>query len=89
MLKYVGQLVTLYVWSWGIWFHFLVALGALLGVNALDAGWKQRKRVKTRSMEYPLGGYHPDSGKGKNPVVTRQGGGLFSRSKVVETKRFL
>ncbi|GAA5912189.1 dolichyl-phosphate beta-D-mannosyltransferase [Sporobolomyces salmoneus] len=90
MLKYVGQLVSLYLWSWGIYFHFLVALGLFIGVNVVDAGWRQRKRVKSRSMEYPLGGYHPDSaGKGKNPVVTRQGGGLFSRSKVVETKRFL
>ncbi|GAA5936575.1 dolichyl-phosphate beta-D-mannosyltransferase [Sporobolomyces koalae] len=86
MLKYVGQLITLYVWSWGIWFHLLVALGLTAGLNVADAGWRQRKRVKSRSMEYPLGGYHPDGGKA--PLVTRQGG-LFGRSKVVETKRFL
>lgn len=89
MLKYVGQLASLYLWSYGVICHVLVALGVTLGVNVVDAGWRQRKRVRTRSMEYPLGGYHPDAGKGKNPVVTRQGGGLFSRSKVVETKRFL
>ncbi|GAA5838258.1 hypothetical protein JCM5353_005763 [Sporobolomyces roseus] len=86
MLKYVGQLITLYVWSWGIYFHLLVALGVTFGVNVVDTLWRERKRFKTRSMEYPLGGYHPDGGKA--PLVTRQGG-LFGRSKVIETKRFL
>ncbi|GAA6007746.1 hypothetical protein JCM11491_003952 [Sporobolomyces phaffii] len=89
MLKYVGQLVSLYLWSYGAWFHLLVAVALSVGINVVDWGWRQRKRVRSRSMEYPLGGYHPDGGKGKAPVVTRQGGGLFSRSKVVETKRFL
>lgn len=86
MLKYVGQLITLYVWSWGIYFHLLVAFGVTFGVNVVDTLWRERKRFKTRSMEYPLGGYHPDGGKA--PLVTRQGG-LFGRSKVIETKRFL
>ncbi|KAK4057128.1 hypothetical protein OIO90_001623 [Microbotryomycetes sp. JL221] len=31
MLKYVGQLLTLYAWAWGIWFHVLVG-SAVAGV---------------------------------------------------------
>ncbi|GAA5822399.1 hypothetical protein JCM10212_006830 [Sporobolomyces blumeae] len=87
MLKYVGQLVTLYVWSWGVWFHVLVALAIVAAVNVVDSGLRQRRRKRSRSMEYPLGGYHPDGGKA--PLVTRQGGWSWGRSKVIETKRFL
>ncbi|GAA5934171.1 hypothetical protein JCM1841_004657 [Sporobolomyces salmonicolor] len=86
MLKYVGQLLTLYVWAWGIGFHLLVALIAVLGVNVLERVWRERKRSRTRSTEYPLGGYHHDGGK--KPVVTRQGG-WFGKKRVLETKRFL
>ncbi|KAK4051463.1 hypothetical protein OIV83_002947 [Microbotryomycetes sp. JL201] len=28
MLRYVGQLLTLYAWAWGVWFHLLIGTGA-------------------------------------------------------------
>lgn len=62
MLKYVGQLVSLYVWAWGFGFHFLVAVGITLAVRVAEKLWRSRRRALTRGQEYPLGGYHADAG---------------------------
>ncbi|BGP16774.1 hypothetical protein JCM10213_002167 [Rhodosporidiobolus nylandii] len=86
MLKYVGQLVSLYVWAFGIWFHVVVALSVTAGVRVLEKIWRERQRQLTRGMEYPLGGYHHEGGvpplspkaKGKSGgrgLTGRNGGG--------------
>ncbi|GAA5930862.1 hypothetical protein JCM3775_000737 [Rhodotorula graminis] len=62
MLKYVGQLVTLYVWAWGAYFHLAVALGVTLVVAAGGRVLRLRARKMTRGKEYPLGGFHLDAG---------------------------
>jgi hypothetical protein len=62
MLKYVGQLISLYVWAWGVFFHVLVAAGVTVVALLGDKVWRSRKRQLTRGQEYPLGGYHPDAG---------------------------
>jgi dolichol-phosphate mannosyltransferase len=84
MLKYVGQLLSLYVWAFGIWFHLFVAVAVTLGVRIVDKLWHERQRILTRDKQYPLGGFHPDGGVpplspkaiGKNkPSLTNRGGG--------------
>lgn len=84
MLKYVGQLLSLYVWAFGIWFHLFVAVAVTLGVRILDRIWQERKRYLTRDKQYPLGGFHPNGGipplspkaVAKNkPSLTNRGGG--------------
>lgn len=85
MLKYVGQLVSLYVWAWGVFFHLLVAAGATVAVQVGEKAWRLRKRALTRGQEYPLGGYHSDAGvpplspkaKGRSVAGSR---GLTSKS---------
>jgi dolichol-phosphate mannosyltransferase len=62
MVKYVGQLVSLYVWSWGIFFHLLLATGVVGGLKGVEIVWRERKRRVSRGREFPLGGYHPDAG---------------------------
>lgn len=62
MLKYVGQLISLYVWAWGVFFHVLVAAGVTIVALLGDKVWRSRRRQLTRGQEYPLGGYHPDAG---------------------------
>lgn len=62
MLKYVGQLVTLYVWAWGLAFYVVVAAGVTLAVAAGERVLRYRARKLTRGKEYPLGGFHADAG---------------------------
>ncbi|BGP32619.1 hypothetical protein JCM10296v2_004400 [Rhodotorula toruloides] len=62
MVKYVGQLVSLYVWSWGVFFHLLLAAGVVGVVKGGEVVWRERKRRVSRGREFPLGGYHPDAG---------------------------
>ncbi|GAA5873377.1 hypothetical protein JCM3774_000764 [Rhodotorula dairenensis] len=62
MLKYIGQLVSLYVWAWGLFFHVLVAATVTVVVRVAEKLWRSRKRQLTRGKEYPLGGYHADAG---------------------------
>ncbi|GAA5973843.1 hypothetical protein JCM11641_003188 [Rhodosporidiobolus odoratus] len=83
MLKYVGQLLSLYVWAFGIWFHVFVALGVTLAVRIAEQLWKERQRLLSRGKEYPLGGYHMDAGvpplspkaKGKSRGLTNRNAG--------------
>ncbi|GAA5987782.1 hypothetical protein JCM10908_007214 [Rhodotorula pacifica] len=62
MLKYVGQLISLYVWAWGVFFHLLVAAGVTVVARVGEKLWRSRRRQLTRGKEYPLGGYHADAG---------------------------
>ncbi|GAA6049714.1 hypothetical protein JCM3770_004423 [Rhodotorula araucariae] len=62
MLKYVGQLVTLYVWAWGAYFHLALAAAATLSVALASRVWSGRLRARSRGKEYPLGGFHLDAG---------------------------
>ncbi|GAA6018567.1 hypothetical protein JCM10207_007220 [Rhodosporidiobolus poonsookiae] len=83
MLKYVGQLVSLYVWAFGIFFHLAVALGVTVAVRIADKLWRERQRLRSRGGEYPLGGYHPDAGvpplspkaKGAKRALSSRNGG--------------
>lgn len=85
MLKYIGQLVSLYVWAWGLCFHLLVAAGATVAVRVAEKLWRSRKRQLTRGKEYPLGGYHADAGvpplspKAKGRSAAGSSRGLTSR----------
>ncbi|KWU43993.1 lipopolysaccharide heptosyltransferase I [Rhodotorula sp. JG-1b] len=88
MLKYVGQLISLYVWAWGVFFHVLVAAGVTIVALLGDKVWRSRRRQLTRGQEYPLGGYHPDAGvpplspkaKGKGRASPAGGRGLTSKT---------
>jgi hypothetical protein len=84
MLKYVGQLLSLYVWAFGIWFHLFVALAVTAGVRVADKLWQERRRWLSREKQYPLGGFHPDAGVAPlspkavaktKPSLTNRGGG--------------
>ncbi|GAA5856859.1 hypothetical protein JCM9279_007016, partial [Rhodotorula babjevae] len=83
MLKYVGQLVTLYVWAWGAYFHLAVALGVTVVVAVGGRVLRSRARKLTRGKEYPLGGFHLDAGtpplspkaKGRSTAGRLGGGG--------------
>ena len=48
MLRYVGQLLALYVWSWGIWWHVLVAAAITAGVTVGRRVFVQLRR-RTRN----------------------------------------
>ncbi|GAA6032366.1 hypothetical protein JCM8097_008139 [Rhodosporidiobolus ruineniae] len=62
MLKYVGQLLSLYVWAYGLWFHLAVAAGVTVALRVAEKLWRERQRARTREKEYPLGGYHHEGG---------------------------
>ncbi|BGP40613.1 hypothetical protein JCM10450v2_004608 [Rhodotorula kratochvilovae] len=62
MLKYVGQLVSLYVWAWGAYFHLALAAGVTVLVALAERVWRGRARAMSRGKEYPLGGFHLDAG---------------------------
>lgn len=75
MLRYVGQLLTLYAWRWGFWFYFLVGSGGALAAVLLELVFREWKRRRDPGMLLPGGG-----GKGK----------LFNRTgPPQESKRFV
>ncbi|GAA5893447.1 hypothetical protein JCM6882_008037 [Rhodosporidiobolus microsporus] len=81
MLKYVGQLLSLYVWAFGVWFHLFVALGTTVAVRVAEKIWRERRRQLTRGKEYPLGGYHHEGGiPPLSPKAKPRGGGLTNRN---------
>ncbi|GAA5857784.1 hypothetical protein JCM8547_005981 [Rhodosporidiobolus lusitaniae] len=83
MLKYVGQLLSLYVWAFGIFFHLFIAASVTLAVWVADTLWRERQRLLTRGKEYPLGGFHTEAGVpplspkavGKKTALTNRGQG--------------
>lgn len=78
MLKYVGQLLTLYAWSWGIFFYLLLAAGAAVVVRIGHEVIAELKRRRNPGELLPGGG-------GRSGKV-----GLFgSRGAVQESKRFV
>ncbi|GJN90982.1 hypothetical protein Rhopal_003996-T1 [Rhodotorula paludigena] len=62
MLKYVGQLVSLYVWSWGLAFHLALALAVTVALWVGERAWRRRRRGLSRGSEFPLGGMPKDAG---------------------------
>lgn len=78
MLKYVGQLLTLYAWSWGFAFHLLIAVGAAIAVYVGQQVLAEFRRRRDPGELLPGGG-------GRAAKV-----GLFgSRAEVRESKRFV
>ncbi|GAA5837834.1 hypothetical protein JCM11251_004672 [Rhodosporidiobolus azoricus] len=81
MLKYVGQLLSLYVWAFGVWFHLFVALGVTVAVRLAEKVWRERRRQLSKEKEYPLGGYHHDGGVPPlSPKAKPRPGKLTSRN---------
>lgn len=84
MLKYVGQLLQLYAWSWGAFFHLLVAVGAAVAVVIGQRVWTEWRIRMHGSGELLPGGL-----SGRKPARA----GLFPSSKSrglpLESKRLV
>lgn len=65
MLRYVGQLVTLYAWAWGIFFHAMIGSACAFSVILCQLVWREVQYARHSESLLP-GGL---SGKRKRPPL--------------------